>query len=68
MVLITTALRRIGRGITSSIFEFCILVYFFSWDISLILINALTFNRKVGRVTPNGHPGEGGTWPEYIPP
>ncbi|KAH9961138.1 Cloroperoxidase [Lactifluus volemus] len=68
MVLINTALRRIGRGITSSIFEFCFVVYLSLWDISLTLINALTFNRKVGRVTPKGHPGEGGIWPEYIPP
>jgi hypothetical protein len=68
MVLINTALRRIGRGITSSIFEFCFVVYLSFWDISLTLINALTFNRKVGRVTPKGHPGEGGIWPEYIPP
>ena len=68
MVLINTALRRIGRCITSSIIEFCFVVYLSSWDISLTLINALTFNRKVGRVTLKGHAGEGGIWPEYIPP
>ncbi|KAH9956120.1 Chloroperoxidase [Lactifluus volemus] len=68
MALIITALRRIGREITASIFEFCFLVFVFSWDISLTLINVLTFKRKVGRVTPKGHPGEGGIWPEYIPP
>ncbi|KAH9961692.1 Cloroperoxidase [Lactifluus volemus] len=68
MVLIITTLRRIGREITASIFEFCFLVYLFSWDISLTLINVLTFKRTVGRVTPKGHPGEGGIWPEYIPP
>jgi hypothetical protein len=68
MALIGTALRRIGRGITSLIFEFCFVVYLSFWDISLTLINALTSKRKVGRVTPKGHPGEGGIWPEYIPP
>jgi Peroxidase, family 2 len=67
MALIT-ALRRIGREITASIFEFCFTVFVFFWDISLTLINVLTFKRKVGRVTPKGHPGEGGIWPEYIPP
>jgi Peroxidase, family 2 len=68
MVLIITALRRIGRGITSGIFEAGFAVSLFFWDLSLTLINTLTLSRKVGRVTPKGKPGEGGTWPEYIPP
>ena len=38
------------------------------WDFGLVLINLLTFSRKAGHVTPKGHPGAGGTWPEYIPP
>jgi Peroxidase, family 2 len=68
MVLIITALRRIGRGITSSVFEFGFAIYLFSWDVSLTLINTLTFKRKIGRVTPKGTAGEGGIWPEYTPP
>jgi hypothetical protein len=39
-----------------------------SWDLSLTLINLVIPNRAVGKVTPEGHPGFGGNWPEYIPP
>ncbi|RDB17095.1 putative sterigmatocystin biosynthesis peroxidase stcC [Hypsizygus marmoreus] len=38
------------------------------WDISLTVLNLVTPSRKVGYVTPTGHPGEGGVWPEYIAP
>jgi len=38
------------------------------WDASLVLYNLVTPNYKVGHVVPEGHPGAGGTWPEYIPP
>ena len=44
------------------------LVGLMSWDVSLAIINILTFKRKIGQVTPKGKPGEGGVWPEYIPP
>ncbi|KIJ98661.1 hypothetical protein K443DRAFT_680585 [Laccaria amethystina LaAM-08-1] len=40
----------------------------FSWDFGLTLINFVTPSREVEHVTPAGHPGEGGKWPEYIPP
>ncbi|KIJ98668.1 hypothetical protein K443DRAFT_198956 [Laccaria amethystina LaAM-08-1] len=40
----------------------------FSWDLGLTLINFVTPSRKVDHVTPAGHPGEGGKWPEYIAP
>jgi len=40
----------------------------FSWDFGLTLINFVLPRRKVGHVTPAGHPGEGGKWPEYIAP
>ncbi|KAH0831214.1 Chloroperoxidase [Lanmaoa asiatica] len=39
-----------------------------TWDIFLTLGNIVRFNRPVGRVTPAGHPGYGGLWPEYRPP
>jgi Peroxidase, family 2 len=68
MVFIITALRRILRGVASSIFKLVFIVFLFSWDISLVLINLITCNRKVGKVTPKGQPGAGGVWPEYIPP
>ena len=68
MVFFITALRRIGRGIYSKLFDGLFFVGLMSWDFSLALVNMITFKRKVGRVTPKGHPGEGGVWPEYIPP
>jgi len=39
-----------------------------SWDVLLTLLNLLRRKRPVGRVTPEGHPGYGGYWPEYRPP
>ena len=68
MVLIITALRRIGRGAYAKLFEGTFFVGLLLWDLSLCLVNVLTFKRKIGYVTPKGHPGEGGSWPEYIPP
>ncbi|KAG6885218.1 hypothetical protein C0993_004778 [Termitomyces sp. T159_Od127] len=38
------------------------------WDVSLTLVNLVMPKRKVGKVTPVGHPGADGKWPEYIPP
>ncbi|KAF9467227.1 Chloroperoxidase [Collybia nuda] len=38
------------------------------WDISLTFINLVTPNRKEGHVTPEGHPGVGGVWPEFVAP
>jgi len=40
----------------------------FTWDFGLMLYNLVTPNLKEGHVTPQGHPGAGGKWPEYIPP
>jgi hypothetical protein len=68
MVFILIALRRLGRGIVSSLFEAAFFVGLVSWDFSLIIINLVTFKRRIGLVTPKGKPGEGGIWPEYIPP
>jgi hypothetical protein len=68
MVFIFTALRRIGRGTYSRLFNGIFFLGVMSWDLSLVLVNLITFKRKVGRVTPKGQPGEGCVWPEYIPP
>ncbi|KAG8220434.1 Chloroperoxidase [Butyriboletus roseoflavus] len=38
-----------------------------TWDLLLTLGNLVRFSRPVGSVTPEGHPGYGGTWPEYRP-
>jgi hypothetical protein len=40
----------------------------FAWDISLTLFNLVTPNMKEGHVIPEGHPGAGGVWPEFIAP
>ncbi|KAH9023346.1 Cloroperoxidase [Lactarius pseudohatsudake] len=68
MALILTALRRIGRGTVSTLFEALFFTGLLTWDLSLAIVNLFTFKRKIGSVTPKGHPGEGGVWPEYIPP
>ncbi|KAF5392876.1 hypothetical protein D9757_000869 [Collybiopsis confluens] len=42
--------------------------YVFTWDFFLAVFNAVTPNLKEGHVVPEGHPGVGGKWPEYVPP
>ncbi|KAF8654807.1 hypothetical protein AX16_003376 [Volvariella volvacea WC 439] len=44
------------------------LLFVLSWDLLLIVINFITPRRKIGHVIPEGHPGFGGKWPEFIPP
>ncbi|KAG6859661.1 hypothetical protein C0991_000391, partial [Blastosporella zonata] len=39
-----------------------------AWDVGLTLINLVTPKRKVGKVTPAGHPGEDGKWPDFVAP
>ncbi|KAF8173711.1 Chloroperoxidase [Pholiota molesta] len=39
-----------------------------TWDLGLTIGNLVTPSRKVGHVTPPGHPGLDGKWPEYIAP
>lgn len=39
----------------------------FSWDAVLAVLNLVTPSKPVGKVTPEGHPGFGGKWPEYVP-
>ncbi|KAH9037421.1 Cloroperoxidase [Lactarius deliciosus] len=67
-MVVLTALRRIGRGTVSMLFEALFSAGLLTWDLSLAIVNLFTFKRKIGSVTPKGHPGEGGVWPEYIPP
>jgi len=40
----------------------------FTWDASLTLKNTIAPQRPVGKVTPKGHPGFDGKWPEYVAP
>ncbi|KAK2460835.1 hypothetical protein APHAL10511_007305 [Amanita phalloides] len=42
--------------------------FVFTWDALLELSNLVLPKRKEGHVVPEGHPGFGGQWPEYIPP
>jgi len=42
--------------------------YVFTWDALLELTNQVLPKRKEGHVVPEGHPGFGGVWPEYVPP
>ncbi|KAI0259994.1 Cloroperoxidase [Gloeopeniophorella convolvens] len=68
MAFIVTALRRIGRGTFSRLYEAIFFSSILFWDFSLAIVNTFTFKRKIGTVVPKGSPGEGGVWPEYIPP
>ncbi len=68
MVLVVTAIRRLGRGTLSKLFDGIFFVSLMGWDFSLAFVNLITFKRRVGSVTPKGQPGEGGVWPEYSPP
>jgi len=54
-------------GIVHSIANTLLNTYIFSWDALLALANLVLPNRPVGKVTPEGHPGFGGKWPEYVP-
>ncbi|KAG1732730.1 heme-thiolate peroxidase aromatic peroxygenase [Suillus lakei] len=38
-----------------------------SWDVLLTLLNLVGRKHRTGRVTPEGHPGYRGHWPEYRP-
>ncbi|KAJ3520121.1 hypothetical protein NMY22_g12887 [Coprinellus aureogranulatus] len=39
-----------------------------AWDAGCTFLNLVTPNRKPGNVTPQGHPGADGKWPDFIPP
>jgi hypothetical protein len=54
-------------GVIHKVGQTVLNVYIFSWDALLTLLNLVLPNKPVGRVTPNGHPGFEGKWPEYIP-
>lgn len=43
-------------------------IVIFAWDASLTMINIITPKKKQGYVVPEGHPGFGGIWPEYVAP
>jgi hypothetical protein len=55
-------------GFFSSVSHFFFDAGILSWDILLTLLNLVRRKRRVGNVTPEGHPGYGGLWPEFKPP
>ncbi|KAI6015113.1 Chloroperoxidase [Pisolithus orientalis] len=56
------------NSLTTAIYKFFLCSTIFVWDIVLSFGNLVRFKRPVGKVTPEGHPGYGGYWPEYRPP
>lgn len=53
------------NSVTIAIHKFFLYSGIFVWDVALSVGNLVRFKRPVGRVTPEGHPGYGGYWPEY---
>ncbi|KAI5991716.1 Chloroperoxidase [Pisolithus marmoratus] len=53
------------NSITIVIYKIFLYSGIFAWDVILSLGNLVRFKRPVGKVTPEGHPGYGGYWPEY---
>ncbi|KAG2347195.1 Cloroperoxidase [Suillus weaverae] len=55
-------------GFFSSVSNFFFDTGIMSWDVLLTLLNLVRRKRRIGHVTPEGHPGYGGHWPEFRPP
>jgi hypothetical protein len=55
-------------GFSSGVSNFFYDVKITSWDVILTLLNLVGSKRRIGDVTPEGHPGYGGHWPEFRPP
>lgn len=54
-------------GVFSSVSNFFFDAGIMSWDVLLTLSNLVRRKRRIGHVTPEGHPGYGGYWPEFKP-
>ncbi|KAG1891435.1 Chloroperoxidase [Suillus subluteus] len=55
-------------GFSSNVSNFFYEARIRSWDIILTLLNLVEKKRRIGNVTPEGHPGYGRHWPEYRAP
>ncbi|KAG1877686.1 Chloroperoxidase [Suillus subalutaceus] len=55
-------------GFSSNVSNFFYEARIRSWDIILTLLNLVEKKRRIGDVTPEGHPGYGRHWPEYRAP
>ena len=51
-----------------SLSKYLFLAKVLAWDAEITLLNMVTPSKKVGHAIPEGHPGAGGKWPEFIPP
>ncbi|KAI0772774.1 chloroperoxidase-like protein [Trametes elegans] len=65
---VLTIIKRLSKGLVSTLFDVVIHLGLFLWDILLTLYNHVSPKRRVGHVVQQGHAGFGGQWPEYIPP
>ncbi|KAG1722646.1 heme-thiolate peroxidase aromatic peroxygenase [Suillus paluster] len=55
-------------GLFSGVSQLFFNIGIMSWDVLLTLLNLVRKKRRIGHVTPKGHPGYGGHWPEFRPP
>ncbi|KIK44818.1 hypothetical protein CY34DRAFT_594416 [Suillus luteus UH-Slu-Lm8-n1] len=55
-------------GFTANVSNFFYDAKIMSWDVILTILNLVGKKRRIGDVTPEGHPGYGGHWPEFKPP
>lgn len=55
-------------GFTANVSNFFYDAKIMSWDVILTILNLVGKKRRIGDVTPEGHPGYGGHWPEFRPP
>ncbi|THH09789.1 heme-thiolate peroxidase [Bondarzewia mesenterica] len=62
------AIQRVSLSLLSSVLNALILTGILIWDFGLFLYNIFAPLRVRGKVTPAGHPGAGGKWPEYVAP
>jgi hypothetical protein len=56
-----------NMGLVSGIANFFSSIYIFLWDTVLAFGNLVLPKRPTALVVPDGHPGSGGKWPEYVP-
>lgn len=54
-------------GFLHSVQQTALNTYIFSKDAVLAVLNIITPSLPEGKVTPKGHPGFKGEWPEYVP-
>ncbi|KAA1468985.1 Cloroperoxidase [Dentipellis sp. KUC8613] len=64
----STVVKRLAFGLVSTLLDTLIVGGLLTWDLGLFLYNLIAPSRRVGTVVPKGHPGFGGSWPEYVPP